>query len=501
MSLLSKLLLTTILACSVFQRANAIENYRVVKSDKATHQFIDSAGRARFFHGTNVVFKDPPYHPVIDHFDAAKSFSEEDARLLSELGINSIRLGVLWAGVEPVRGVYDQKYIDVAHKIIQFCAKYNIYVLIDMHQDVLAPQFCGEGAPEWFAKPDWVSRIKKFPFPQKLQPFKTDARGIPLPGQCGTIRWDLSYLTMAVGNAFGRLYNNYDGLGDSFAAYWKKLAIEFGKYSNILGYNLMNEPWAGDTWADPTLLVPGVADKKVLEPLWNKCNQEIRKVDNETLIFFEGVTWNILSGFNNVPGGAANAEKTVLSWHYYKPPQLVSIEETYKNRVKDMNRLSCGGMLTEFTMWHGNQAQRDDILHSVQVSDQFLHSWTGWVYKSFEHDGNAGSSLFDSVSGEVRPDMEPLNARTYASAVAGIAKSMHFDDSNGSFTLEWVANPKIMAPTEINFSKRINYPNGYTISTVPENVIMWRQEGSKLLITYTGQVTQNQVLKLVMKRT
>lgn len=111
---------------------------------------------------------------------------------------------------------------------------------------------------KWFVKSDWVSSWKKFPFPQKLTPFKTDANGMPSESDCNSIDWSLSYLSVAVGNAFGRLYNNYDNLGDAFASYWKKLAEQYVDTTNILGYNLLNEPWVGDTWSDPTLLTPGM---------------------------------------------------------------------------------------------------------------------------------------------------------------------------------------------------------------------------------------------------
>jgi beta-glucosidase/6-phospho-beta-glucosidase/beta-galactosidase len=42
--------------------------------------------------------------PISDHFDPVLSFSNEDAALLSSLGLNVIRLGVQWAGVEPAPG-------------------------------------------------------------------------------------------------------------------------------------------------------------------------------------------------------------------------------------------------------------------------------------------------------------------------------------------------------------------------------------------------------------
>lgn len=43
--------------------------------------------------------------------------------------------------------------------------------------------------------------------------------------------------------------------------------------------------------ADPTLLVPGKADARNMEPLWNKGNSAIRTVDNTTIVFFEGSTF------------------------------------------------------------------------------------------------------------------------------------------------------------------------------------------------------------------
>ena len=36
---------------------------------------------------------------------------------------------------------------------------------------------------------------------------------------------------------------------------------------NVLGYEIMNEPWCGDVYEDPTLLVPGVADRRYLQPM------------------------------------------------------------------------------------------------------------------------------------------------------------------------------------------------------------------------------------------
>ena len=49
-------------------------------------------------------------------------------------------------------------------------------------------------------------------------------------------------------------------------------------------YELMNEPWAGDIWHDPELLVPGVADIRNLAPMYENLNKAIRAADDQVII-------------------------------------------------------------------------------------------------------------------------------------------------------------------------------------------------------------------------
>ncbi|KAF9006759.1 hypothetical protein BGZ52_008444, partial [Haplosporangium bisporale] len=261
-------------ALSVLQMVHA-DLSKIIRVDPATQQFIDVQGRSRWFHGTNVVKKSFPWHHDIVNFQPSWSLVEKDIQTMKDLNINSVRLGVHWAGVEPVRGQYNQTYLDIMNGIIKRFQDNGIYTLIDQHQDVWAAQICGHGAPLWFVKKDWVTAGHRFPVPQKFTPFSVDANGVPSDADCNSIDWATSYLNYAVGNAFGRLYNNYDGLGDAWAAYWKTVATQYKDLPGVMGYDLMNEPWVGDHMADPTLLVPGNGDKN-MEPLWNKGNAAIR---------------------------------------------------------------------------------------------------------------------------------------------------------------------------------------------------------------------------------
>ena len=57
-----------------------------------TNMLVDSLGRERFFHGTNVVYKHKPFHPETTGY-GENTFSEIDMLRLQSLGLNSIRLG------------------------------------------------------------------------------------------------------------------------------------------------------------------------------------------------------------------------------------------------------------------------------------------------------------------------------------------------------------------------------------------------------------------------
>ena len=70
----------------------------------ADSRIKDADGRERIYHGTNVVEKLFPYVPRTDGFNAIDSFSKEDAEFLATMGYNTVRLGILWAGAEPVEG-------------------------------------------------------------------------------------------------------------------------------------------------------------------------------------------------------------------------------------------------------------------------------------------------------------------------------------------------------------------------------------------------------------
>ncbi|KAJ5981076.1 hypothetical protein N7481_008374 [Penicillium waksmanii] len=452
---------------------------RINRVDQNTHQIIDEFGRTRFFHGTNVVMKEPPWHRPLEWIPGVSSFGEKDAQNLHDLGVNIVRLGHSWAGAEPVRGSYNQTFLDIMKKQTNIAEDQGIYVLVDVHQDCLSRQLCGHGVPDWFVKENWVSSTKRYPFPLKPTSFPVNKNGFPTPQSlCDTVDWSLSYTSVAVGNAFGRLYNNYDGLGNAFAAYWKRLASEYTEAANVVGYNLLNEPWVGDTWANPTLLVPGVADHEVLEALWNRAAQQIRTVDNDTLIWFEGATLDVLSGFENVP--LSDGSKSVHSFHYYSPPQLGSISQTLSNRHKDNERLRAAGVLTELTFWMGNEKQMQDLADAMAATDASMVSWIGWAYEN----------LYNGTSGRPYPELAKQYGRAYPAAVAGDPTSFSFSESSGTFNLQFTSDTSIDAPTEIILPPS-TFPSGYEVHVSPKGSLLQYTFDKRTLALFTAQAIMN----------
>ena len=43
----------------------------------------------------------------------------------------------------------------------------------------------------------------------------------------------------------------------------------------MFGYELLNEPWAGDVVADLSLMLPGVAGRRNLAPAWERVGTKL----------------------------------------------------------------------------------------------------------------------------------------------------------------------------------------------------------------------------------
>ena len=70
-----------------------------------------------------------------------------------------------------------------------------------------------------------------------------------------------NHLTEASSQAYQDLYDNNDGMLDDLINFNKSVSI-WKNNSYILGYELINEPFVGNYFEDPLLLLPYVSGKK-----------------------------------------------------------------------------------------------------------------------------------------------------------------------------------------------------------------------------------------------
>ena len=72
--------------------------------------------------------------------------------------------------------------------------------------------------------------------------------GYPYQKDCDKHSWGDYYFAEAAAAAFQNFYNNTDGLLDAWADFWKMTAKGFKNSNSVIGYELINEPFAGDVY-------------------------------------------------------------------------------------------------------------------------------------------------------------------------------------------------------------------------------------------------------------
>lgn len=482
------LLLLQLFSVGLSSAQDQIECYNV---NTTTNKMVDSFGRERYFHGINVVVKGPPWIPNTQKFSSDWSFTDEDMKLLNELGVNVVRLGMMWPGAEPVKDQFNETYFNIAKDIVNKAANYSINILLDMHQDVLSARFCGEGIPDWTIDPEVA---KNFPEPLSRPYIVDNVTGHPTSEDCAKHVWSQYYPTEATSAMFQQIYDNKNGLLDELKEFWVKVATEFKNFSNIVGYELINEPWAGGIYHDPLLLWPQVADKKNLAHVYDTLSTAIWDVDPCHNVFFESVTWDEWTvGFEAVPGGKGNEHRSVLSYHFYIPPDIKA-SLSFDYRMKDLKRLQCGGFLTEFSITSSNPS------NVMDEADKRLQSWMAWDFKPYyDITGDSGSIWFRN--GSINANVTALISRTYAQAVAGKTISMKYDSKTSTFALSYVVTESCSSTiTEIYLNEAQHYPGGFEVTISPPDAATWNKEDTNYITVTHKSVPAGLIIQITVDR-
>ena len=361
---------------------------------------VDACGRARIFRGVNTVAKSSPY------LDAAR-VTNNDALMWRSLGLNVVRLGVMWSGVYPTSRNFPNQtllslYAETSSRLFSVA---GIYSFLDAHQDGFSPAFCDDGAPVWVAQ----MCSKNSPgFPMPLAPPLPLDNVTGLPLNCSlNLAWAELYFTSAVGQCFQQLYTNSSETFESFAEFFEALIAAYAtssdKGASVLAYELLNEPWAGDAIENLLLMIPGVADAVNLAPFYGNLTHRIRAAEEKNgvpskIIAMEPVTWDDFgpSGFSPMSSSWPNSGLELLSYHFYALPDIQGSQEQVSLRASDALRLGAAAMLTEYDLGLVDPVNAPygklDMRATLNACDSVRNGWIGWDY-SCVYQGGDGTTM------------------------------------------------------------------------------------------------------------
>jgi endoglycosylceramidase len=438
-------------------------------------RFYDPEGRQVILHGINYVNKDP---------QAGYLFPDDDGATFADFrrwGFNCLRLGVIWDGLEPQPGVYNEAYLQGIQRQLDWAHEHGLYVFIDMHQDLYSVLY-SDGAPAWATLHEGQPHVS------------------------GEVWSDAYFASPAVQTALDNFWRNApasDGIGlqDHFAACWKLLAARFGAHPAVIGYDLLNEPMTGSTapqalglqfargaellmqsgvelpvaegadpmaamlalWSDPEgrfqilqALNDPQAYAEVMEaprPVYNQFEQEalmpffrrvaaaIRAVDTNGILFLEtsmGSNMGVYSAIEPLEGEtqqayAPHGYDLVVDTPNVAHASNARVEVIFSHHGETARKHGWPMLVGEWGAYGFWPETLPAARGVVRLFEQLLCSDTYWAYQ---------------------PDLEqaacfPALSRPYPERVAGVLKNYHFDPATGGFACAWQEDPAVTAPTVI----------------------------------------------------
>ena len=488
-------------------------------------KFVDPDGRQVLLHGLNVISKSKA-----EGYQSWHGPTEFAA--MREWGMNCVRLGILWDGLEPEPGQYDDEYLSNVDKRIAWAKEHGIYVMLDMHQDLFSVLY-SDGAPEWATLTDGEPHV-----------------------HVGTV-WSDAYLTSpAVKRAFDNFWDNKpgpDGVGiqDRFALAWRHVAQRYADEPAVLGYDVFNEPGGGSATVEGLVLVMGKAAQLMAEkygedapaqsdlmkmwldrkgrsklmrmlrdmevyvpaidagqavfaeferarvmPMFQRVTDAIRQVDKNHIIFLEtAMSANM---------GVYSAIEPVLGPDGTRDPLQAYTPHGYDIVVDTGDIASASEERVELIFSrHGETARRLDMPMIVGEWGAYGRAGTdvvpaAWfVVRQFEKLLCGDTYWLFRRNLDTSPYLQALQ-RPIPQRIAGTLLAYHADPEAATFTCRWKEDPAVVAPSRVYIPEwayhgqdRINLtPRGTVFELTPP------AEGSKsvsVLIPPMGKPVERQL--------
>jgi endoglycosylceramidase len=358
--------------------------------------FKDQQGRAVLLRGVDLSNgeKLPPFTPLSDLSQLQK---------LKDWGINNIRLGFIWEAFEPNRGEYNFAYLDQLAEVVNAAGKLGISTIIDFHTDAFSRYSaggCGSGFPKWTIPPG-------------LFTYRPN-NGI-LCTMWGTFAGvddlvPVSDFRLSI-DAF---YSDTYGVRTAFLKAWTEIARYFKNNDNIVGYDILNEPWG--------------SEKDQIMPLYEDAARVIRSEDADAILFVEPYVLSALGmvesklpkpSFKNFAyaphdyDGVALTLRVWITWGLF-------VDNVFNSITSVAQRLEAPVYIGEFGTSGAGVGMKNLIEHYYRLFDKNFVSAGRWDFSTWTAQKKDGWNFEDMSI--VDADGHPRRnffVRPYPATVAG----------------------------------------------------------------------------------
>lgn len=394
------------------------------REDKNRRFITDDQGRILIFHGMNVISA-----AKSDPLRVGGTTKEDFHRLSNQWGFNAVRLLVFWDGIEPQKGQYEPAYLARLRQRLDWCTQAGLAVILDMHQDLYAIQFGGDGAPDWAVWDD-------------EQPFEYQTP------------WELNYLQPAVKAAIDNFWMKDKGhpeLQDHYVNAVLKVVEALAEHPAVIGIDLYNEPTMASLHGLLNL------ERRYLTALQQRIINAIREINNDLWIFFEPSALGPNQGFGSRLGKLKDPRTGESRLAYFPHLYTLDLDISGKYlgwplfinfwahmRRRETRKFKTPLMVGEFGLGEDKPGALKFLNDVLAMYDKIT---SGWFYWSYDR-GSWG--VLDSDGQELRK--AAVLERPYPQKIAGTKPSFRWEPGQRTFSLSFDCSRQLEPPTRLDES-------------------------------------------------
>jgi hypothetical protein len=333
----------------------------------------------------------------------------EDCTRMRSIGFNHLRLPINWSGIEPVRGEYNESYLQAVDAAVNCAGDAGLYVIVDLHQDAYSKEIGEDGAPLWAIVPP-PEMLLEGPL-EDLEARRTSAQ---------------------VEKAFASFFDENDahGLQADFNNMLRVVGARYAEHPAVVGFEIFNEPVIG---------------AELLNKFHFAAAAALREAAPNKLVFFEPPAYRNFLDFQPL-----SAEPFPVSGAVYSPHMYTYVfgdaESSLQALTKADLKAGVDNARAEATAWGtplyigeygiGPNMTNSNLWMQYQqeLTDEYLASSAFWLWKE---DSQGSWGVFDKVGDDwvERPQMLNWISRIYPQHIAGKDVALAYDGITRTMTL------------------------------------------------------------------